>query len=257
MEGPDTPHGYSWVAFILGLICDSEFRLAEEVCRDMAYQLCQAVAYMHSVGISHRNLHTNNILLTKDDPLFIKVSAGLIGTNRPTCMNASAHDPLGRTSTSHRRPSSPSRQTTAPTCAPTVGASGLLLLKSAWRKLRHSYNSVARLRWDDDSSRRRPFFAEDGTLTVHGMSTVEYARLLNEAHDGHCSDNGITLSAEGRPLAQRRLLGQIARRSWKTRLLRDNPATRLSIRDALAHPWLKNHKPVYPDVVDVDSKARL
>jgi serine/threonine protein kinase len=41
------------------------------------------------------------------------------------------------------------------------------------------------------------------------------------------------------------------------RLLRDNPAARLSIRDALAHPWLKNHKPVYPDVVDVDSKARL
>jgi hypothetical protein len=57
------------------------------------------------------------------------------------------------------------------------------------------------------------FLAEDGTLTVHGMSTAEYARLLNEAHDGLCSNNGITLSAEGHPLAQRRLLGQIARRS--------------------------------------------
>lgn len=172
------------------------------------------------------------------------------------------------------------------------------LLKSAWRELRHSYNNVARLRWDELETRLRPapvvsefhfpvtvaedalFLAEDGTLTVHCMSTAEYARLLNEAHDGLCSNN-ITLSAEGRPLAQRRLLGQIARRSWKTvrisclcvrvtpelltrigldllkRLLRDNPAARLSIRDALAHPWLKNHKPVYPDVVDVDSKARL
>ncbi|KAJ7232663.1 hypothetical protein B0H12DRAFT_1145071 [Mycena haematopus] len=31
--------------------------IPHDVCRDIAYQLCQAVAYMHGKGICHRNLN--------------------------------------------------------------------------------------------------------------------------------------------------------------------------------------------------------
>ncbi|KAJ7812416.1 hypothetical protein B0H13DRAFT_2471200 [Mycena leptocephala] len=185
-------------------------------------------------------------LLTKDDPLFIKVSAGLIGTNV--------------------QPAPPQK---------------------CLAQARHSYNSVARLRWDELETRLRPApvvselhfpvtVADDALFslkTAHSPSTacrpLSTRACSTRPTTGHCSDNGITLSAEGRPLAQRRLLGQIARRSWKTvrisclcfdllkRLLRDNPATRLSIRDALAHPVVEEPQASVPRCVDVDSKARL
>jgi serine/threonine protein kinase len=70
---------------------DEHFDAAEMVCRDIMYQLCQAMAYIHRLGIVHRNLkldvhfyhafllpHLNqpvqNILLSGDTIPFIKIA---------------------------------------------------------------------------------------------------------------------------------------------------------------------------------------
>ncbi|KAJ6479409.1 hypothetical protein C8R47DRAFT_1136722 [Mycena vitilis] len=48
--------------------------IPHKTCRDIAYQLCSAVAYMHGLGMPHRNLNPDTILLARDDPPFIKIS---------------------------------------------------------------------------------------------------------------------------------------------------------------------------------------
>ncbi|KAJ6556575.1 kinase-like domain-containing protein [Mycena vulgaris] len=47
--------------------------LPELACRDIMYQLCQAMAYVHRLGIVHCNLKPENILLTGQKIPFIKV----------------------------------------------------------------------------------------------------------------------------------------------------------------------------------------
>ncbi|KAI0762163.1 kinase-like domain-containing protein [Trametes elegans] len=46
----------------------------EEETQRISYQICQALAYMHSRQIAHRDLKPENVLLTRDDPPVIKVA---------------------------------------------------------------------------------------------------------------------------------------------------------------------------------------
>ncbi|KAJ7667026.1 kinase-like domain-containing protein [Mycena rosella] len=48
--------------------------LPEIACRDIMYQLCQAMSYVHRRGVLHCNLKPENILLTGDKMPFIKVA---------------------------------------------------------------------------------------------------------------------------------------------------------------------------------------
>jgi hypothetical protein len=122
-------------------------------------------------------------------------------------------------------------------------------------------------------------FAADGTHTVYALPSAEYDQMIHYAHDGVPSANGLSLSPEGRPLTQRRLLGPDLSEAFEAcvcflmsvsihnslalvgldllrQFLRDAPEKRLSVREALDHPWLKNHTPVHPNVVEVET-ARL
>ncbi|KAF7359999.1 hypothetical protein MVEN_00727200 [Mycena venus] len=57
-----------------GRYSSSRSGLPEIACRDIMYQLCQAMAYVHRLGIVHRNLKLDNIFLTGDTIPFIKVA---------------------------------------------------------------------------------------------------------------------------------------------------------------------------------------
>ncbi|KAF7376952.1 hypothetical protein MSAN_00113000 [Mycena sanguinolenta] len=59
------------------------FGLEELGCRDIMYQLCQAMAYVHGLGIVHRNLKLENILLTGDAIPFIKVAGFGLAARMP------------------------------------------------------------------------------------------------------------------------------------------------------------------------------
>ncbi|KAJ6535746.1 kinase-like domain-containing protein [Mycena capillaripes] len=58
--------------------------IAEMVCRDIMYQLSQAMAYVHRLGIVHRNLKLENILLSGDSIPFIKIAGFGLATRLPT-----------------------------------------------------------------------------------------------------------------------------------------------------------------------------
>ncbi|KAJ7887603.1 kinase-like domain-containing protein [Mycena olivaceomarginata] len=70
----DTLLEYSQVVFRKQRAEGCRLGLAEIVCRDIMYQLCQAMAYVHRLGIVHRNLKLENIFLTGDTIPFIKVA---------------------------------------------------------------------------------------------------------------------------------------------------------------------------------------
>ncbi|KIK57289.1 hypothetical protein GYMLUDRAFT_204178 [Collybiopsis luxurians FD-317 M1] len=55
-------------------ITSSKKPLSEDVIQHITYQLCLAVSYVHSLGITHRDLKPQNILLTEDNPPNVKVA---------------------------------------------------------------------------------------------------------------------------------------------------------------------------------------
>lgn len=48
--------------------------VGEEAGREITKQILQAIKYVHSLGISHRDLKPDNILIAQDDPVLVKIT---------------------------------------------------------------------------------------------------------------------------------------------------------------------------------------
>ncbi|KAJ7671749.1 kinase-like domain-containing protein [Mycena rosella] len=269
--------------------------LSQAVARHITHQIFRALAYMHSLGIAHRNLHPDNILLSKDKQPVVKIS-GLAWAERYQPKNfAESIFQLEPSCDEYLAPEiiipKPSHYS-SDVCANSWSAGILLLLNSAWRVLYHDRNNVSCLRWDEldalavapsRSDQTYPTtlpddalaLAEDGTVIVYGLSPAAYHRSLAQAppsapdtseNGGVIADDRITVPINGLPLSAHLELAKDALADgvrlaedgpdFLRQLLRDAPIERLSITDALEHLWLKNRKPVFPNVVGPDSEGK-
>ncbi|KAJ7137344.1 kinase-like domain-containing protein [Mycena crocata] len=73
-EPPNLVLEYAGGGMLIEYLWKFQDGLPELECRDIMYQLCQAMAYIHRLGIVHRNLKPENILLTGDKMPFIKIA---------------------------------------------------------------------------------------------------------------------------------------------------------------------------------------
>ncbi|KAJ7657318.1 kinase-like domain-containing protein [Mycena polygramma] len=231
--------------------------IPHKTCCDVAFQLCQAVAHMHGLGISHRNLNPDTILLARDDPPFIKVS-GLGWSERyeplniAVCVSPRApgwDEYLAPEIVVPRAPDYTSDMR-ADSWGLGVVLFRMLLLKSAWRELRQGYDSASHLRWDELEARLIP------ESVVDDVPVVDDAVLAADdgSHASEPADVPEEAPADLNPSpANFPILANCLH--FMRQLLRDVPATRMSIEDALVHPWLQTHTPVYPDIEDEERKA--
>lgn len=67
------PHG-DLMDFLLNAQTPEGPGLPESMCQQIVKQVLEAVAYVHSVGISHRDLKPDNILINSFDPVCVKVA---------------------------------------------------------------------------------------------------------------------------------------------------------------------------------------
>ncbi|KAK6977486.1 kinase-like domain-containing protein [Favolaschia claudopus] len=247
--------------------------MPHDTCRDITYQICGAVDFLHAHGICHRNLNPETVLLTKHDPPFIKISSlGWIERSEPANM---VESPINRSVAWYEylapETRDPAHNSNVRTDSWGVGmmAFRMLLLHTPWKAFSQGQpNWATGLRWDELELRLHPApppselcipetipyeakTYENGVWKVYGLSREEYDRLLREAREDKPSSNGLSLDPYGEPIPQRRLVGPDRSVEFEAcwdllqKLLRKDCSRRLSIQGALEHPWLAEHTPNY------------
>ncbi|KAJ6573386.1 kinase-like domain-containing protein [Mycena vulgaris] len=264
--------------------------LTQAVARDMTYQIFHALAYMHSLGIAHRALHPDNILLTKSTPPIVKISGlGWAERYEPTNLAQSmfAREPgwadYLAPEVSVPKPPHYTSDARADSWSAGILLFRMLLLKSPW--LDHEHECTAsRLRWDELDALTRPAgrpacslrttLAEDDAVpqSSHDAPPAPSepkpnpSPLVDATQTASLAADGLTVALSGLPPAEHISLNEDCLTEgvrlaadgpdFLRRLLRDVPLERMSITEALEHPWLKRHPPMHSDVVYPEGKGK-
>ncbi|KAJ7167978.1 kinase-like domain-containing protein [Mycena filopes] len=183
--------------------------LSELACRDIIYQISQAVAYVHRLGIVHRNLKLDNIFLSGDAP-FVKVAGFGLATHVPP--NGRLTEVRG--SLEYTAPEMLDAAQPGYTTIADVWAVGIMLFQ-----ISDDDDDVLRLTMGCDHTYESP-----RTLIEYNPPTLRWDLLR-----GRLSDDGLDFITS-------LLLTDPAMRLSMEHALE-------------FHPWLVYHRPMYPNVV--------
>ncbi|KAF5317106.1 hypothetical protein D9611_003775 [Ephemerocybe angulata] len=175
--------------------------LNESESKHITYQLCNAMAYIHSKDITHRDLKPENVLLTRDDPPIVKVADfGL----------AKLVDSLTMLRTMCGTPSY-----LAPEVVKQEEKEGYDNLVDSW-----SVGVIVFSMLTNSSP-----FIEDSKQT--NLKTRIIERII-----------------DWNTLACRDVTDECY--DFIEKLLLQDPTERMSLTEALSHPWLRSYVPVFP-----------
>ncbi|KAF9497953.1 kinase-like protein [Pleurotus eryngii] len=174
--------------------------LAEDDAKHITYQICDALAYIHSLGVAHRDLKPENILLTSDTPPRVKVADfGL----------AKVVDSLTMLRTMCGTPSY-----LAPEVVKQQNAEGYDNLVDSWSVGVIVFSML---------TNAGPFIEDENQRDIR-MRIIERQIDWDTLYNSNVSQEA---------------------QSFIRSLLVDNPTRRMTLTDALHHPWLQSYTPVY------------
>ncbi|KAG6832035.1 hypothetical protein H0H87_003016 [Tephrocybe sp. NHM501043] len=165
--------------------------LTEAETQHITYQLCDALAYIHSQNVAHRDLKPENVLLTKDSPPKVKVAD--FGLAKTMCGTPSY---------------------LAPEVVSQQNNEGYDNLVDSW-----SVGVIVFSMLTNSS----PFIEEEGQRDVR-TRVIERTVDWNLLNSMNVSENVI---------------------DFVRNLMEEDPRQRMTLTNALHHPWLQSHVPVY------------
>ncbi|KAF7315937.1 Pkinase-domain-containing protein [Mycena indigotica] len=203
--------------------------LTEPMSQHITYQLCQALAHIHSKGITHRDLKPENVLLTKENPPVVKVAdfglAKIVDSMtmlRTMCGTPSYLAPEVVTQQNHSGYDSLVDSWSVGVIVFCMQVPFVLFLIRAYPDIRITNttpfieNSVGDLR------------------TKIAERTIDWTQLDNQCWTDH-NENTVYLS--------------VLAKDFIRQLLEFDPQDRLQLSDALRHPWFHGFRFYYADKI--------